>query len=323
LIVKYLPAATVPVFPEPVSRGQTNASRKWGEFPMTTRQVTHLFQSQPTVEGAGVHLQRAFGFDQLPRFDPFLMLDDFRSDRPAEFLAGFPWHPHRGMETITYVLAGHVDHEDSLGNKGSITAGDVQWMTAGSGIIHQEMPKSSLQGGIQGFQLWANLPAKYKRMDPRYQNVESRSIPEVELENGVRARVIAGKIGAVRGPVEDIVTDPEYLDVQVRSAGTVDHPVKTGHTVFAYILGGEALFPGEPRALGDGSVVLFGDGDRVRIKAGPKGAHFLLVSGKPLDEPIAWRGPMVMNTHAEIEAAFDELEQGTFIKVGKRRVKFA
>jgi quercetin 2,3-dioxygenase len=290
---------------------------------MKPRSVSHVFRSQATIEGAGVHLRRAFGFNQLPRFDPFLMLDDFRSDRPADFQAGFPWHPHRGMETITYVLSGHVDHEDSLGNQGSITAGDVQWMTAGSGIIHQEMPKSSPQGGIQGFQLWANLPARYKMMDPRYQNVENRSIPEVELSDGVKARVIAGKAGGVRGPVEDIVTDPEYLDVQVPASGTFEHPVKPGHTLFAYIIGGEVLLQGEPRALGDGHAVLFGDGDLLRLKAGPGGARFLLVSGKPLDEPISWRGPMVMNTHAEIEAAFDELEQGTFIKLGKRRVKIS
>ncbi|MEW6515363.1 MAG: pirin family protein [candidate division FCPU426 bacterium] len=278
------------------------------------REVDEIFQSQTTREGAGVRLKRGFGFHQLPRFDPFLMLDDFRSDRRADYQAGFPWHPHRGMETITYVLDGQVNHEDSLGNTGSIAAGDVQWMTAGSGILHQEMPRGTDAGRLQGFQLWLNLPARYKMMDPRYQNISRDSIPTVELHNQARARVIAGQLGAVRGPVEDDTSDPEYLDVQVPAAATFEYPVTRGRTAFAYVLGGTAAFAGRPGFVGDGNVVLFKDGDLVRLRSGDQGAHLLLVSGKPLGEPISWYGPMVMNTHEEIETALDELDKGTFIK---------
>lgn len=278
------------------------------------REINEIYHSQPTREGAGVRLKRAFGFHQLPKFDPFLMLDDFRSNRREDFEAGFPWHPHRGIETITYVLAGQVEHQDSLGNKGTIAGGDVQWMTAGSGIIHQEMPQGESSGKIEGFQLWLNLPAKYKMRDPRYQNIGGAVIPTVELGRHARARVIAGKVAGVQGPVEDDIADPVYLDIQVPANAEFEQPVKPGYTVFAYLLGGEAKFPGHPAFLGNGTVVLFKNGDRVRLHSGAQGAHLLLVSGKPLQEPISWYGPMVMNTHAEIEKALDELEQGTFIK---------
>lgn len=278
------------------------------------REINEIYHSQPTREGAGVRLKRAFGFHQLPKFDPFLMLDDFRADRREDFEAGFPWHPHRGIETITYVLAGQVEHQDSLGNKGTIAGGDVQWMTAGSGIIHQEMPQGTAEGKLQGFQLWLNLPAKYKMRDPRYQNIGSASIPAAELHNSAQARVIAGKLAGVRGPVEDDIAEPAYLDIQAPANADFEQPVTKGHTVFAYILGGEAKFPGHPAFLGNGTVVLFKDGDRVQLRSGDQGVYFLLVSGKPLREPISWYGPMVMNTHAEIEKALDELEQGTFIK---------
>lgn len=279
------------------------------------REVAEIFHSQPTFEGAGVRLKRAFGFQQLPKFDPFLMLDDFRSDRREDYQAGFPWHPHRGMETVTYVLAGEVEHQDSLGNQGRIAAGDVQWMTAGSGIIHQEMPLGTAEGKLQGFQLWLNLPAKYKMRDPRYQNIGRASIPVTELHNRAQARVIAGNLGGVQGPVEDDISDPAYLDIQVPADADFEHPVKPGHTVFAYLLAGEARFSGHPAALGNGTVALFKDGDRIRLRSGARGAHLLLVSGKPLGEPISWYGPMVMNTHAEIEKALEELDQGTFIKL--------
>jgi quercetin 2,3-dioxygenase len=287
------------------------------------RLVTEVLVSRPTIEGAGVRLKRAFGFDQLPRLDPFLMLDDFRSIREDDFRRGFPWHPHRGMETITYVLEGRVAHEDSLGNKGLIGAGDVQWMTAGSGIIHQEMPKGDTHGELQGFQLWANLPAKYKMMDPRYQDVRHDTIPAVELEGGAKARVIAGQLGNIRGPVEDIVTEPEYLDIRMPADAEFTHTLPFGRTVFAYVLNGEVFFHGRPQSVTNGQTALFGAGDRVNAHAGPDGARFLLISGKPLGEPIAWRGPVVMNTHAEIERAFEEMSEGTFIKVSRQKVKTA
>jgi quercetin 2,3-dioxygenase len=288
---------------------------------MHIRNVVNTFNSQPTIEGAGVKLHRAFGFNQLPRFDPFLMLDDFRSDNPEDFKAGFPWHPHRGMETITYVLEGEVAHEDSLGNKGDIGAGEVQWMTAGSGIIHQESPKGSSKGTLQGFQLWANLPAKYKLMEPRYQNLTASSIPVVELDGGSTARLIAGRLGDQIGPVEDIVTDPVYLDVRIPSLLGFDYPVKLKHTVFIYMIDGEISIAESNKRFISRQVVLFGQGDRIQLTSGKQGARFLLISGKPLLEPISWHGPIVMNTHEEIEAAFDELDRGTFIKLDKKPIK--
>jgi redox-sensitive bicupin YhaK (pirin superfamily) len=244
-------------------------------------------------------------------FDPFLLLDDFRADKREDFIAGFPWHPHRGIETITYVLRGVVEHGDSLGNKGTIGSGDVQWMTAGGGIVHQEMPKGDEQEHMWGFQLWANLPASRKMMDPRYRDVTSDQIPEVKLEDGTAIKVICGKIGYIEGPVTDIMIEPEYLDVTVPLGVTFNHPTPRDHTVFAYVFQG-GIAHDEPAA--NRSLVLFGEGDRLSVTAGPEGARFLLVSGKPLREPIAWAGPIVMNTREELEQAFEDYRNGTFVK---------
>jgi redox-sensitive bicupin YhaK (pirin superfamily) len=298
----------------------------------SARKIKTVSRSRPTIEGAGVHLKRAFGFDQVPRFDPFLMLDDFRSDDPAKFLPGFPWHPHRGIETITYVVEGSVEHGDSMGNTGEITVGDVQWMTAGSGIIHQEMPRANGSGRMGGFQLWANLPASMKMSEPRYRGVQSDEIPEVTLDNGVKVRLICGKVNGVQGPVRDIVIDPEYLDVTVPAGSTFDHPVTTGHTAFAYVIGGKGYFNDDRDAFsheavgssyfeldrecicGDGDLILYEDGDRVSISARDSVLRFLLVSGKPIGEPVAWYGPIVMNTQEELRIAFEEYRNGSFIK---------
>jgi redox-sensitive bicupin YhaK (pirin superfamily) len=299
----------------------------------TNRRIRKVIKSRPTIEGAGVHLHRAIGFAEPDLCDPFLLLDDFRSDTPAEYLKGFPWHPHRGIETITYVLKGDVEHADSLGNGGAISAGDVQWMTAGSGIIHQEMPKGDDQGAMYGFQLWANLPRSHKMMDPRYRGVTSANIPEVTSVSGATIKVIAGEVEGVRGPVRDVVTDPEYLDVTVPPGASFTHPTPRGHTVFAYVIDGGGIFcqqkdpysydaEGENyfdmdrgAVIGDGHLVLFGDGDQVTISTESHPVRFLLVSGKPIGEPIAWYGPIVMNTQSELRVAFDELDRGTFIKV--------
>lgn len=298
----------------------------------SARQIRKVFKSRPTIEGAGVHLRRAIGFGDPELFDPFLLLDDFRSDEPAHYLKGFPWHPHRGMETITYVLRGDVEHGDSLGNSGVISSGDVQWMTAGSGIIHQEMPKGDAQGSMHGFQLWANLPASHKMMDPRYRGITDADIPEVTIQNGTRVKVIAGQVNGVTGPVGDVVTSPEYLDVAVAPGGSFSHPTPRGHTVFAYVIGGQGAFcqQEDPYSyevegasyfemergalIGNGQLVLFGDGDTVNVTAEEDPVRFLLVSGKPIGEPIAWQGPIVMNTQEELRVAFDELRRGTFIK---------
>lgn len=291
-----------------------------------TRQIQQILKAQPTMEGAGVHLNRVFGFSDAPQFDPFLLLDDFRSDVPDHYLKGFPWHPHRGIETITYVLAGDVEHGDSLGNKGLISSGDVQWMTAGSGIIHQEMPKGDGQGRMYGFQLWANLPAASKMMDPRYRDVTSEQIPEVRLPNGTVIKIIAGEVSGIVGPVGDIVIEPEYLDVTVPAQGEFHHPTKAGHTVFAYIIDGQGYFGGEHDSLTSGAkggmsgradnntLVLFGDGDEITVCTGDEEVRFLLIAGKPIAEPVAWRGPIVMNTQEEVQIAFAEYQQGTFIK---------
>jgi len=286
----------------------------------TTRRVAQAYPSRPTVEGAGVQLRRAFGFGNEHLFDPFLMLDDFRGDDPARYSAGFPWHPHRGIETITYVIDGEVEHSDSLGNAGSIGAGDVQWMTAGSGIIHQEMPAGDANGRMGGFQLWANLPASHKMIDPRYCGIDSEEIPEVVTE-GALVRVICGTVLDTTGPVEGIVSGPEYLDVAVIANRTWTHPTTPGHTVFAYLFEGSACFgeTEESVCAENGTVVLFGDGERVAIKAGADGARFLLVSGQPIGEPIAWGGPIVMNTAEELERAFEEYREGTFVKHDARR----
>lgn len=297
-----------------------------------TRKIKRVFRSKPTIEGAGVHLKRAFGFAEVPQFDPFLLLDDFRSDIPAHFLNGFPWHPHRGIETITYVLRGDVEHGDSLGNKGVIGSGDVQWMTAGSGIIHQEMPKGDDKGFMWGFQLWANLPASQKMMDPRYRDVTARMIPEVRFENGTLVRIICGSVEGKRGPVRDIVIDPEYLDITLPPHTEFVHPVKRGYTAFAYVIDGGGYFCREKDpfsyevegvnyfdiqrdpCIGNTSLVLFDDGDRIAVSTDAKLVRFLLVSGKPLKEPVAWHGPIVMNNREELRIAFDEYRAGTFIK---------
>jgi len=287
------------------------------EPPTKMRGIVDVLAARPTIEGAGVQLRRAFGAAEVPRLDPFLLLDDFRSENPAEYIAGFPWHPHRGIETVTYMIDGRVDHEDSIGNKGTIGRGDVQWMTSGSGIIHQEMPKVD-RHRMGGFQLWVNLPRASKMMDPRYREVKSGEIPEVEPIRGVRMRVIAGDVQGTRGPVRDIVVDPEYVDVRVEPRTEFVHRVKPGHTSFAYLLEGRATFDGEASdVIEDGHLVVFRDGDAIRVTTRDASARFLLVSGKPLHEPIAWWGPIVMNNRREIEQAVEEFQNGTFIKQGK------
>ena len=298
----------------------------------TVRKIKKAFKGKPTIEGAGVHLKRAFGFSQVPLFDPFLLLDDFRSNNPEYYLKGFPWHPHRGIETITYMLDGTVEHGDSLGNTGIINPGDVQWMTAGSGIIHQEMPKGDSGGLMGGFQLWANLPAVDKMMDPRYRDIKSRDIPEVTLDNGTMIKIICGKVGETVGPVQDIVIDPEYLDVTLPVNTIYEHPTKSGHTVLAYVIDGGGYFCAEKKPFSfaaegvnyfdmqtdpmavNGTLILFEDGEKVYIETEDKHIRFLLVSGKPLREPVAWQGPIVMNTQEELRIAFEEYRQGTFLK---------
>ena len=278
----------------------------------TTRKIRMTLTRQPTMEGAGVHLNRVFGYSQSPRFDPFLMLDDFRSNTPAHYLKGFPWHPHRGIETITYVTKGDVEHGDSLGNTGVISSGDVQWMTAGSGIIHQEMPKGDANGAMHGFQLWANLPAAQKMMAPRYRGITADQIPAVELENGVQVKVIAGSIGGAKGPMDDIVIDPEYFDCTVPTGQTFTHETDPAYTAFIYVIGGKGST--DSQAIENGTLVLFDAGDHVAISAANEPLRLLLLTGKPLNEPVAWRGPIVMNTQAELETAFREYHEGTFIK---------
>ncbi|HVN75755.1 MAG TPA: pirin family protein [Thermoanaerobaculaceae bacterium] len=298
---------------------------------MSIRPIKRVRQAKPTIEGAGVRLQRAFGFGTTAEFDPFLLLDDFRNENPADYLAGFPWHPHRGIETITYVLAGAVEHGDSLGNKGKLGAGDVQWMTAGRGIMHQEMPKGDPAGRMHGFQLWANLPASLKMTAPRYQDIKAADIPEVVEDDGTRARVIVGEFWGATGPVEGVAADPRYVDVSVPPGVRRRIPVDRERNVFAYVFGGSGRFrdASEPRQVlteqvgsgggtaydsaGNRSLVLFDRGDEIVVQAGDEGIRFLLVSGKPLEEPVAWYGPIVMNTQAELEQAFSELRDGTFI----------
>ena len=283
-----------------------------------TRTVQQVIKSKPTLEGAGVHLRRAIGFTGENTFDPFLLLDDFRGDKPDDYIKGFPWHPHRGIETITYVLEGDVEHRDSMGNRGVIGAGDVQWMTAGNGIIHQEMPQGNPEGRMGGFQLWANLPASHKMMDPRYQDVNHSQIPEVITPGGARIRVICGEVEGVRGPVQDIVIDPEYLDVTLPPNSAFSHPTKPGHTVFAYVISGKGLFSPEAKSMPvNGDLVHFSDGDGVAVRSAGEGTRFLLICGKPIGEPVAWYGPIVMNTQAELETAFEEYQNGTFIKHAK------
>ena len=282
---------------------------------MADRKIKRVTTSIPTLEGAGVHLRRAFGNNDAQLFDPFLLLDDFRSANPEHYLKGFPWHPHRGIETITYVLKGDVEHGDSLGNKGDIGSGDVQWMTAGSGIIHQELPKGDQQGRMEGFQLWANLPAANKMMHPRYRDITALQIPTVTLDGGVEVKVICGRVGEVAGPVTDVMIEPQYLDVMMPAHTVLRHPTPPDHTLFAYVHAGTGQFDDDTeRLLGNRSLVLFERGDQVVVTAGEKPLRFLLVSGKPLNEPIAWGGPIVMNTQEELQLAFDEFRNGTFIK---------
>ncbi len=300
------------------------------------RKIRKVYKSKAVIEGAGVHLKRAFGFGETRLFDPFLLLDDFRSEVREHYIKGFPWHPHRGIETITYVLSGDVEHGDSLGNAGVISSGDVQWMTAGSGIIHQEMPQGDAFDKMAGFQLWANLPASQKMMDPRYRDVKAAQIPVVQLDNGVTIKVICGRVGDIQGPVRDIVIDPQYLDVTVPAQASYTHPTKPGHTVLAYVIAGKGSFSREKKPFtyevegvnyfdiqkdsdsGNETLVLFADGDHIWVNTDDDPIRFLLISGKPLGEPIAWHGPIVMNTQEELRRAFQEVQQGTFVKIGAK-----
>lgn len=299
---------------------------------MSIRPVKKQNEAKPAIEGAGVHLRRAFGFGNTSDYDPFLLLDDFRNDIPADYLAGFPWHPHRGIETITYVLAGDVQHADSLGNKGTISAGDVQWMTAGSGIIHQEMPKGDASGRMHGFQLWANLPSSLKMSAPRYQEVKSAEIPIVTEDDGTQARIVCGSFWGRKGPVEGVAADPIYLDITVPPGKRRSLPVETTRHAFAYVFAGSGKFcnasqplavPTEsvgwadthpPAEASNRTLLLFDRGDEVTVQAGEDGIRFLLVSGQPLQEPVAWYGPIVMNTQDELRQAFEDLEKGTFLR---------
>jgi quercetin 2,3-dioxygenase len=300
---------------------------------MSIRPVKRIVASKPTIEGAGVHLRRAFGFGDTTEFDPFLLLDDFRNDRPEEYRAGFPWHPHRGIETITYVLAGNVEHGDSLGNRGNLGAGDVQWMTAGRGILHQEMPQGDEKGRMHGFQLWANLPASLKMTAPRYQDIKAPDVPEVIDDDGTRVRVVCGDFWGKRGPVEGVAADPRYLDIWVPPGKRKTLKVEVERHAFAYVFEGSGNFRAASAPFGvltektDGvneilvrertgnrSLVLFDSGDEITVQAGEEGIRFILVSGKPIKEPVAWYGPIVMNSQAELQRAFTELKQGTFIR---------
>ena len=276
------------------------------------RNVNLVLNRQPVTEGAGVRLHRVFGYNEAPTFDPFLMLDDFRSDEPDAYLKGFPWHPHRGIETITYVLKGDVEHGDSLGNTGTISSGDVQWMTAGSGIVHQEMPKGDADGAMQGFQLWANLPASQKMIAPKYRDITAGQVPEVTVQNGVTIKIISGSIGNAKGPMDDIVIDPEFLDCTVPPGQSFTHEVPRSYTAFIYVIGGK----GRTYSIDieNGQLVLFEKGDHLRVDAARDPLRFLLLTGKPLNEPVAWKGPIVMNTQEELDTAFQEYQDGTFIK---------
>jgi hypothetical protein len=297
---------------------------------MSIRPIKRTVEARPTLEGAGVRLRRAFGFGETDDFDPFLLFDDFRNENPEDYLAGFPWHPHRGIETITYVLAGEVHHGDSLGNKGTLGMGDVQWMTAGSGILHQEMPTGDARGRMHGFQLWSNLPSSLKMTQPRYQDISSDHIPEVTDDDGTKVRIICGNFWGQNGPVNGIAADPRYLDVWVPPGMSKSLPVERTHHAFAYIFQGSGTFrdASQPRPVqtedasggvrydmaGNRSLILFDTGDRITVQAGDEGIRFLLISGRPLEEPVAWHGPIVMNTQEELRQAIMELRNGTFIK---------
>ena len=315
-------------------KGLTPSTLQLAGSAVSIRPIKRIVEATPTVEGAGVRLRRAFGFGNTEDFDPFLLFDDFRNDNPEDFLAGFPWHPHRGIETITYVLNGTVSHGDSLGNQGTLGAGDVQWMTAGSGILHQEMPKGDPTGRMHGFQLWANLPSSLKMTDPRYQDIKAPEIPEVTDDDGTVVRVVCGDFWGKKGPVEGVAADPQYLDVWVPPGRRKTLPVETTRHAFAYVFDGSGSFRGAsgPRGVpteqvaesgvgatvvehtGNRSLVLFDRGDEVTVQAGEEGIRFLLVSGKPIQEPVAWYGPIVMNTRDELRQAYAELQDGTFIR---------
>jgi len=300
---------------------------------MSIRPVKRIVTAKPTMEGAGVHLHRAFGFGDTAESDPFLLFDDFRGDTPAHYQNGFPWHPHRGIETITYVLAGNVEHADSLGNRGLLGAGDVQWMTAGSGIVHHEMPHGDPVGRMHGFQLWANLPSSLKMTAPRYQDVRAGDIAEITDDDGTHVRVICGEFWGRRGPVDGIAAEPQYLDVYVPPGVRKALPVDAYRSTFAYIFEGSGTFRHASPNLGvltertagndddlvrdhsgNRSLIVFDTGDEVVVQAGDDGIRFLLISGAPIKEPVAWYGPIVMNTQAELQQAVRELREGTFIK---------
>lgn len=300
---------------------------------MSLRPTLETRKAIPTMEGAGVKLHRAFGFQDPSELDPFLLFDDFRNDRPQDFIKGFPWHPHRGIETITYVLSGSVEHGDSLGNAGTLGAGDVQWMTAGSGIMHQEMPHGNHTGQMHGFQLWGNLPAAQKMTTPRYQDVQAKEIPEIIDDDGTRVKVIVGSFWGKTGPVDGIAADPQYLDISIPAGVKKTFPIDTYRRAFAYIFEGSAAFvdASDPAGIllekevageelnirdlsGNRTLVRFGTGDEITVQAGPEGVRFLLISGAPIDEPVAWHGPIVMNTQAELKQAMRDLNNGTFIK---------
>ncbi|UCH97280.1 MAG: pirin family protein [Candidatus Aminicenantes bacterium] len=281
------------------------------------RKISKIIKSKPTMEGAGVRLKRAFGYHEVPLLDPFLLLDDFHSDNPDDYMAGFPWHPHRGIETVTYMHHGKVKHEDSLGNGGVIEPGDVQWMTAGSGIVHSEMPQMPPKGEtlLRGFQLWVNLPKTHKMMDPRYQEVKQEQIPEISLDNGVKIKIICGEVQGSKGPVRDIVVDSQYLDVTVPAHAVFEYSITSGYTGFAYVITGSGYFDEDKsKQINQDHLVIFDDGDRVKISTDDVSVCFLLVSGEPIKEPVAWHGPIVMNTQEELRIAFEEYQKGTFIK---------
>jgi quercetin 2,3-dioxygenase len=278
------------------------------------RKISRLFKSQPTIEGAGVHLKRAFGYHQVPLLDPFLLLDDFHSDNPEDYMAGFPSHPHRGIETVTYMLYGSVKHKDSIGNSGVIQDGDVQWMTAGSGIIHSEMPQKQ-KGDFRGFQLWVNLPASHKMTPPRYREVKQEQIPEITLDKDVKIKILCGEVAGTKGPVKDIVVDCVYLDVTVPVNAAFEYPMKSDYTVFAYVIQGTGYFDADKtQQINEDHLVLFTVGDHIKITAVDRPLRFLLAFGKPIEEPVSWHGPIVMNTREELQIAFEEFQNGTFIK---------
>lgn len=300
---------------------------------MSLRPVLETRMATPALEGAGVKLHRAFGFHDPSELDPFLLFDDFRNEKPEDFMRGFPWHPHRGIETITYVLSGTVEHGDSLGNTGKLGAGDVQWMTAGSGIMHQEMPRGNAGGQMHGFQLWGNLPAAQKMCAPRYQDVRSKDIPEITDDDGTTVRVIVGEFWGKSGPVDGIAADPQYLDVSILAGVKKTFKIDTYRRAFAYVFEGSAAFAdaSDPTGVllekevggeevnirdmsGNRTLVRFGSGDEVTVQAGPEGVRFLLISGAPIQEPVAWHGPIVMNTRDELNQAMQDLRNGTFIK---------